>query len=61
MMWTDPVMKFISVSEAPRRIIGVVADVDDGPSSDPVPVETQVDGVPVKRKRGRPRRNPVPA
>ena len=27
--WTDPVMKFIDVSYAPRRIIGVVADVDD--------------------------------
>ena len=27
--WTDPVMKFIDVSTAPRRIIGVVADVDD--------------------------------
>ncbi len=29
MTWTDPVMKFIDVSEAPRRIIGVAADVDD--------------------------------
>jgi putative ABC transport system permease protein len=29
LMWTDPVMKFIDVSPAPRRIIGVVADVDD--------------------------------
>jgi predicted permease len=29
MMWTDPVLKFIDVSPAPRRIIGVVADVDD--------------------------------
>jgi predicted permease len=29
MMWTDPVMKFIDVSTGPRRIIGVVADVDD--------------------------------
>jgi predicted permease len=28
-MWTDPVTKFIDVSDAPRRIIGVVADVDD--------------------------------
>jgi putative ABC transport system permease protein len=28
-MWTDPIMKFIDVSPAPRRIIGVVADVDD--------------------------------
>jgi predicted permease len=28
-MWTDPVMKFIDVSPAPRRIIGIAADVDD--------------------------------
>ena len=28
-MWTDPVMKFIDVSTGPRRIIGVVADIDD--------------------------------
>ena len=27
--WTDPVMKFIGISEEPRRIIGVVPDVDD--------------------------------
>jgi predicted permease len=27
--WTDPVMKFIDVSTAPRRIIGIVADIDD--------------------------------
>jgi putative ABC transport system permease protein len=29
MKWTDQVMKFIDVSQAPRRIIGVAADVDD--------------------------------
>jgi predicted permease len=29
MMWTDPVMKFIEISPAPRRIVGVAADVDD--------------------------------
>jgi putative ABC transport system permease protein len=28
-MWTDPVMKFIDVSTGPRRIVGIVADVDD--------------------------------
>jgi putative ABC transport system permease protein len=28
-MWTDPVMDFISVSKGPRRIVGVAADVDD--------------------------------
>jgi ABC-type antimicrobial peptide transport system permease subunit len=27
--WTDPVMKFIDVSTAPRRIIGIAADIDD--------------------------------
>ena len=26
-MWTDAVMKFIGISEAPRRIVGVAADV----------------------------------
>jgi len=29
MMWTDPVMKFVDISTEPRRIVGVVADVDD--------------------------------
>lgn len=29
LMWTDPVMAFIGGSTGPRRIIGVVADVDD--------------------------------
>ncbi|MEO7133772.1 MAG: FtsX-like permease family protein [Vicinamibacterales bacterium] len=29
MMWSDPVMKFIGVSTAGRRIIGVAADLDD--------------------------------
>jgi putative ABC transport system permease protein len=29
LMWTDPVTKFIGVSTAPRRIVGVVPDVDD--------------------------------
>lgn len=29
LMWTDPIMKFIDVSPAPRRIVGVAADVDD--------------------------------
>src|SRR3954451_14081536 len=29
LMWTDPVTKFIGVSTEPRRIVGVVADVDD--------------------------------
>ena len=28
-MWTDPVTKFIGVSTEPRRIVGVVADIDD--------------------------------
>jgi putative ABC transport system permease protein len=28
-MWTDPVMDFISMSKGPRRIVGVAADVDD--------------------------------
>jgi predicted permease len=28
-LWTDPVMKFIDVSTGPRRIVGIVADLDD--------------------------------
>jgi predicted permease len=28
-LWTDPVIKFIDVSGEPRRIVGVVADIDD--------------------------------
>ncbi|HZD30356.1 MAG TPA: ABC transporter permease, partial [Candidatus Angelobacter sp.] len=27
--WTDPIMKFIYIGTGPRRIVGVVADVDD--------------------------------
>jgi predicted permease len=27
--WNDPVMKFVGISEEPRRIIGVVPDLDD--------------------------------
>jgi putative ABC transport system permease protein len=29
LMWTDPVTKFIDVSPGPRRIVGIVADIDD--------------------------------
>jgi putative ABC transport system permease protein len=29
LMWTDGVMKFIDVSQDPRRIVGVAADIDD--------------------------------
>ena len=28
-MWTDPVMEFVYISHGPRRVVGVVADVDD--------------------------------
>jgi putative ABC transport system permease protein len=28
-MWTDPVMEFIGISTKPRRIVGVVSDIDD--------------------------------
>ena len=28
-MWTDPVMDFVYISRGPRRVVGVVADVDD--------------------------------
>jgi putative ABC transport system permease protein len=29
LMWTDPVMKFVGISTGPRRIVGIVADIDD--------------------------------
>jgi putative ABC transport system permease protein len=29
MWWTDPVMKFVDISEEPRRVVGVTADLDD--------------------------------
>src|SRR4029077_21189274 len=29
LMWTDPVTKFIGVSNDPRRIVGIAADIDD--------------------------------
>ena len=29
LMWTDPVMKFIDVSTAGRRIVGIAGDIDD--------------------------------
>ena len=29
MRWTDPVMKFIGISSEPRRVVGVVPDIDD--------------------------------
>ena len=37
--WTDPVMKFIDVSTEPRRIVGVVPDIDDE-RVDPMPALT---------------------
>jgi len=29
LLWTDPVMKFVGVSQTPKRIVGIAADVDD--------------------------------
>jgi putative ABC transport system permease protein len=29
LLWTDPVMKFVGVSQGPRRIVGISADLDD--------------------------------
>jgi ABC-type antimicrobial peptide transport system permease subunit len=29
MFWTDPILQFVGVSSEPRRIVGVVADIDD--------------------------------
>jgi len=38
-VWTDPVTKFVNISQQPRRIIGVAADVDDE-NVVPVPMVT---------------------
>ena len=48
-MWTDPVMKFIEVSTGPRRIVGVVADVDD---ENVVPQPTMVVYHPLEQEIG---------
>jgi predicted permease len=37
LMWTDPIMKFINISVEPRRIVGIVPDIDDE-RIDPKPV-----------------------
>jgi predicted lysophospholipase L1 biosynthesis ABC-type transport system permease subunit len=29
LMWTDPVLKFVGISAQPRRIVGVVGDIED--------------------------------
>jgi putative ABC transport system permease protein len=39
LVWTDPIMKFINVNTEPRRIVGVVPDIDDE-RIDPKPVMT---------------------
>jgi predicted permease len=39
LVWTDGLMKFIGVSTAPRRIVGVAADIDDE-RIDPAPAMT---------------------
>jgi putative ABC transport system permease protein len=38
-MWTDPVMAFVYISTGPRRVVGVVADVDDE-HVEPAPMAT---------------------
>jgi len=37
--WSDPIMKFVNISAEPRRIVGVVPDIDDE-RVDPKPVMT---------------------
>jgi predicted permease len=39
MRWSDPIMKFINISAEPRRIVGVVPDIDDE-RIDPKPAMT---------------------
>ena len=60
--WTDPVMEFIGVSKAPRRIVGVAADLDDenivpGPAMSVYhPFEQEIRRRPPLRPRARPTR-----
>ena len=49
MMWTDPVTKFIGVSTDPRRIVGIVPDVDD---ENLVPVPTMTVYHPMEQEIG---------
>lgn len=50
MLWTDPILKFVGVSSEPRRIVGVVRDIDDehivpGPTMTVyMPFEQQIGG-----------------
>jgi predicted permease len=39
LMWTDPITKFVDISREPRRIVGVVPNIDDE-SIEPKPVLT---------------------
>ena len=39
LLWSDPIMKFVNISAEPRRIVGVVPDIDDE-RVDPKPVMT---------------------
>ena len=48
LMWTDPVMAFIGISPNPRRIVGVVGDIDD---EHVVPVPTQTVYHPFEQER----------
>jgi len=49
MTWTDPVTKFIGVSTEPRRIVGVVPDIDD---ENLVPVATMTVYHPMEQEFG---------
>jgi predicted permease len=49
LMWTDPVTKFIGVSNDPRRIVGVVPDIDD---ENVVPVPTMTVYHPMEQEFG---------
>jgi putative ABC transport system permease protein len=60
LMWTDGIMKFIGISNGPRRIVGVTADIDDE-HIDPKaaftvyhPFEQQLGGRLIARTKGDP-------
>ncbi len=62
--WADPVAKFVNFSEEPRRIVGVVADLDDEQvdpgADDGLPSDRAGDarGAPVRGDRGHQRLRP---
>jgi ABC-type antimicrobial peptide transport system permease subunit len=52
LQWTDPIMKFVQISTEPRRIVGIVKDIDDIHNT-PAPALTVY--TPIDQELGTPR------